>query len=93
MRTGSSKDYGQADIEIPTRNEVATVLQGLVDGSRSRQSASTWASVWLLSDARISDSTVWDALQLLGAADLMSFDRPFLYNDEDFLACLGTLCA
>lgn len=45
----------------------------------------------MLGDARISDSSVWDALQLLGAADLISLDRPFLYNDEDFLACLGAL--
>jgi hypothetical protein len=75
----------------PTRPEVAAVLRGLINGEQTRQSASAWASEWLLGDARVSDPAVWEALQLLGAADLISTDRPFLYNDQDFRACLDRL--
>lgn len=78
-------------MEPPTRAEVAAVLRGLINGEQSRQSASAWASDWLLGEARVSDPAVWESLQLLGAADLISTDRPFLYDDEDFRACLDRL--
>jgi hypothetical protein len=78
-------------MEPPTRLEVAAVLRGLIRGEQTRRSASVWANDWLLGDARVSDPAVWEALQLLGPADLVSTDRPFLYNDEDFQACLERL--
>jgi len=92
MRTGTTKDYDKGDMEPPTRLEVAAVLRELIHGERTRQSASAWASNWLLGDARVGDPAVWEALELLGAADLVSTDRPFLYNDEDFQASLDRLC-
>ena len=36
-------------------------------------------------------SSVWSALELIGAADLCSTDREFLYEKEDYLECLNTL--
>jgi len=64
----------------------------LINGEQTREAASAWALDWLLGDVWcISDPTVWEALELLGAADLISTDRPFLYNDEDFRACLDRL--
>ena len=77
----------------PTRSEVAALLRELISGRQTRQSASAWASKWLLSGVRVSDNKVWETLQLLGAADLISTDRPFLYNDEDFQAYLDMLSA
>jgi hypothetical protein len=78
-------------MEPPTRREVAAVLRRLIAGEQSRQSAAAWASNWVLADARVSDSAVWEALQLIGAADLITTDRPFLYNEADFQACLNSL--
>jgi hypothetical protein len=92
MRTGTTKDYDKVAMEPPTRPEVAAVLRELIQGERTRQSASAWASTWLLGDARVGDPAVWEALELLGAADLVSTDRPFLYDEEDFQASLGKLC-
>ena len=91
MRTGTTKDYDETDMQPPTRPEVATVLRELINDECTRQSASAWACDWLLGDARVSDPVVWEALELLGAADLISTDRPFLYNDEDFRASLDKL--
>lgn len=92
MKTGTTKDYDKGDMEPPTRHEVAAVLRELIHGERTRESASAWASNWLLGDVRIGDLAVWEAIELLGAADLVSIDRPFLYNNEDFQAVLDGLC-
>ncbi|APW62028.1 hypothetical protein BSF38_03560 [Paludisphaera borealis] len=78
-------------MDLPTRPEVATVLRRLNNGEQTRQSASAWACGWLVGDSRISDLVVWEALELLGAADLVNTDRPFLYDVEDFQDCLSTL--
>ena len=92
MRTGTTKGYDKGNMEPPTRPEVAAVLRQLINGEQTRQSASTWASDWVLGDVRVSDPAVWEALELLLMADLVSTDRPFLYNDEDFHASLDRLC-
>jgi hypothetical protein len=78
-------------MEPPTRSEVADVLRRLINGEQSRESASAWASDWVVGDARVADPAVSQALELLLMADLISTDRPFLYNDEDFRACLDSL--
>jgi hypothetical protein len=80
-------------MEPPDRVEVAAVLRELIGGTRSRRSASEWACPWLCGEARVPDPEVWSALLLLGAADLISTDRPFLYGDEDFRECLESLLA
>ncbi len=80
-----------ADMEPPTRPEIAAVLRGLIDGVRTRQSASACASDWVLGDARISDPAVRETLEWLLMADMISTDRPFLFGDEDFRAWLDDL--
>jgi hypothetical protein len=78
-------------MESPTRSEVEAVLRDLIAGMRTRRSASDWASPWLLDETLVDDPLVWDALQLLGAADLVSTDRPYLYDEVDFRTCLDLL--
>jgi hypothetical protein len=40
---------------------------------------------------RVADPSLWKALELIGAADLPSTDRPFLYEEADFQECLSQL--
>ena len=75
----------------PTRTEVAQVLRGLLAGTLARSEASRWAEPWVIGDARIGDEVVWSALELLGAADLISSDRPYLYEAADFENSLSQL--
>lgn len=76
-------------MHAPERSEVAAVLRRLIEGEQTRQSASAWALTWMLGDeSEISDPEQWAALELLGAADLVGFDRPYLYVAEDFRVCL-----
>jgi len=75
----------------PTRSEVADKIRQLVSGELTRNAASAWACTWLLNGFTVDDRVVWEALELLGAADLISTDRPYLYVDEDFIAALKSL--
>ncbi len=75
----------------PTYIEVATVLRSLHSGTLTRQEAAEWATRYLAGDVRVPDARLWRALELLGAADLCSTDRPFLYEDTDFQECLRQL--
>jgi hypothetical protein len=76
----------------PSRADVERTLLGLIDGTISREDASAWAARWVgADDPGISDAAVWEQLRNLGGADLISFDRPFLYNEVDFRAWLAEL--
>ncbi len=75
----------------PSRTEIAQILRGLLAGTLSRAEASRWAEPWITGDARVGDRAVWSALELLGAADLISSDRPYLYEAVDFENCLSQL--
>lgn len=75
----------------PTRSEIAQVIQRMLSGELNRNAASDWADTWLLNDVPVSDSVAWDAIKLLGAATLVSTDRPFLYNEIDFAMALKKL--
>jgi hypothetical protein len=68
-----------------------TVLKALIAGSITRQEAAEWATGYITHDVRVPDACLWNALELLGAADVPSTDRPFLYEDVDFLDCLSQL--
>ncbi|MGV3604803.1 MAG: hypothetical protein ACO1RA_00235 [Planctomycetaceae bacterium] len=78
-------------MDSPTRADVADKLKQLLAGTLTRQAASDWASICLLNSVPVSDNDVWNALELLGGADLISTDRPFLYMDVDFLEALKTI--
>jgi hypothetical protein len=76
---------------FPTRNEIVVVIQRMLSGELTRNEASEWACTWILNDARVSDNLAWDAIKLLGAADLVSTDHPYLYNEEDFVEVMSKL--
>lgn len=78
-------------MELPTRFEVATVLQELIAGSQTREFASAWACEWVLGDGNADDPVLWFALNLLVMADIVTTDRPYLYGNVDFQACLDSL--
>lgn len=75
----------------PNRIETADTIRQLLSGKRTRKSASEWACEWLLNCRAIDDAVVWEAITLLGAADLISTDRPYLYSEEDFAEMLKKL--
>lgn len=69
----------------PTRADVENVLLALIDGSISREDAAEWASVWIrMEDPPIHDKQVWQALERISGADMITTDRPYLYMSIDF---------
>lgn len=75
----------------PSFTEVTTVLRSLLSGTLTRQEAAEWATRYIAGDVRVPDTRLWKALQLIGAADLCSTDRRFLYEEADFQECLSQL--
>jgi hypothetical protein len=77
-------------IPQPSRSEVLEKLGSLAAGEITREQASSWAGYWLVADnvpgteVEVSDLPAWEGLKLLASADLAGWDRPFLYNEEDF---------
>lgn len=69
---------------IPTREDLAIRLRGLLSGSSSRAEVATWASSWMDFDDSIDDLVVWEGLEKLAAADLDGVDRPYLFGSDDF---------
>jgi hypothetical protein len=62
-------------------------LLGLVSGGVSREAVAEWAAQWVrLPDPEIDDAVVWKALTRLAGADMISTDRPYLYDENDFNA-------
>ena len=78
---------------LPSRDEIVSVIDKLIVGELSRTEASSWAFQFISNDDfRVDDNCAWEALQNLGAADLVSTDRPFLYEAEDFREWRENLC-
>lgn len=71
----------------PDREQVEAKLADLASGKITREEAAAWADRYDL-DA-INDESVFDALELLAGADMISTDRPYLYGPEDFRAWLA----
>lgn len=72
---------------MPTRGAVVARLREVRSSDSYRAEAAAWAFSYLDDDdIDLTDHDVWDALALLGAADLPSSDREYLYVDEDFAA-------
>jgi hypothetical protein len=76
---------------VPSRTDVITRLRALIAETMSRQEVASWASAWLRGDPQVDDQGVWNALNSLAMADLISTDRPYLYGREDFEAWLSDL--
>lgn len=84
-------------VELPTRSEVLTKLAALADGSLSPGNAGKWAETWLHADktpgtdVKIEDWPVWEALKLLGGADLQNEPGSYLHGPRDFQNWLESL--
>ncbi|MGC4004208.1 MAG: hypothetical protein QM811_14245 [Pirellulales bacterium] len=86
----STKPKGY-QMNAPTRLEISDQLHRFLNKELSRSQLSGWANHWLLNDENIEDPQVWKALELMGAAELPSSDRAFLYLDEDYSDILQTI--
>jgi hypothetical protein len=83
-----------APIEAPAVAKLLEKLEGLVDGSVTREAASRWAWRWIgADDPGRMDPVIWSALNYLGGADSPSTDRPYLYGLEDFQSWLADVRA
>ena len=76
-------------MKFPTRKEIEARLVALAEGRITRELAADWARPYYLHEPlgredRIADSAIREALDLLMGADLMTTDRPYLHNEEDF---------
>jgi len=73
----------------PSRVEIIDKLKGLISGKNTREEVSSWASVWAFAKADdVSDQVALEALERLASADLVSTDRPYLYQEADFVRWL-----
>lgn len=77
----------------PSREDVENRLLDLIGGGISREEASNWARQWVVADGAEIESHIWRALIQLLAADMISTDRPYLYEKSDFEAWLTDLRA
>jgi hypothetical protein len=76
----------------PTRAEVDNRLSQLLVGQTSREEVAEWAAKWVrMANPNVEDLRVWKALTRLSAADMISTDRPYLYDKQDFDAWLREL--
>ncbi|MBB5856680.1 hypothetical protein ACFQ05_27710 [Amycolatopsis umgeniensis] len=77
-------------MSVPTRAEVREVLKALVDGAITSERASDWARPWIVEDVhRVDDDLVWQALDRLFGADLMTSPAGHLHGPVDFRAWLA----
>lgn len=86
-------------IDLPARSEVLSMLAALANGGVSPDEASKWAMTWLLADqtpgtdVQIKDWPVWDAITLLGGADVQVKPGSYLHGPDDFRDWLESLQA
>ena len=79
-------------MDAPTRAEVVAKFRQVIDGSVSREVASSWAEQWIImDDPPDMDRDIWEALDFLGGVDMITTDRPYLYVMEDIVAALDQL--
>ena len=76
----------------PTRHEVAEQIQALIDGSKTREEVSLWASKYVLDDAvDIPNEVIARVLESLVGADIFADMENYLFGIEDFQAWLKEL--
>ena len=76
----------------PTRADVEARLSRLLAGHVSREEVAEWAAKWVrMANPNVQDPRVWKALTQLCGADMISTDRPYLYDKQDFDAWLADL--
>lgn len=78
----------------PSRAEVDSRLVELLESKQSRAEVADWASQWIrASEPGVDDPAVWKALTCLVGADMITTDRPYLYEEVDFRGWLEELRA
>ncbi|MBD8453293.1 hypothetical protein [Serratia rubidaea] len=71
--------------EIPRKSDLIKKIQNLLSGLEDRKAVSEWAfDIYNDDSLRISDPVISNYLEILGAVDLPSSDRNYLYTEEDF---------
>lgn len=69
----------------PSKYDVTAKLSSLIKEEISREEAADWAQQWVVEEVPPDMLIeVWDALKFLCAVDMISLDRPYLYEREDF---------
>nr|WP_107768298.1 hypothetical protein [Dickeya dadantii] len=77
---------------LPSRQMLKQIIQQLIAGVVNRSQVSEWAfSIIDNDDIRVTDQVVWKTLECLGAVDLPSTDRDYLYGKDDFICWLKEL--
>jgi hypothetical protein len=72
---------------IPKLADLNLKISGIISGKEDRCAVSEWAvSIFDDDSLRISNPIILKYLKLLGAVDLPSSDRKYLYTDEDLKA-------
>ncbi|MCT2387926.1 hypothetical protein [Erwinia pyrifoliae] len=68
----------------PQRADIVEKISSVLSGKEKRTNVSEWAvNIFDDDSLRISDPVVLNYIKLLGAVDLPSTDRDYLYTDED----------
>ena len=68
----------------PQRADLANKISDILTGNAKRGDVSEWAIGILIDDSsKLEDLVILKYLKLLGAVDLPSSDRDFLYTDND----------
>ncbi|WJY13395.1 hypothetical protein PCO82_12455 [Pectobacteriaceae bacterium CE90] len=77
---------------LPSRQMLKKIIQQLISGVVNRSQVSEWAfSIIDNDEIRVTDQVVWKTLECLGAVDLPSTDRDYLYGEDDFICWLKEL--
>ncbi len=72
-------------LSAPSQKCVQAKLLALILGDCSREEVASWAESWMIQDdPDVDDPIVWRALDRLSGADMIDFDRPYLYDEADF---------
>jgi len=70
---------------MPTRHDVADQLRALIDGKKTREEVSAWATQYVVDDeVRITDKVTWRAIKTLVGADARADLDNYVYADIDF---------
>ncbi|WP_330986199.1 MULTISPECIES: hypothetical protein [Enterobacterales] len=76
----------------PQRIDLINKILNLLSSTEKRTDVSEWAvNIFEDDSLRIKDSITLKYLKLLGAVDLPSTDRDYLYTDDDFLYWISEL--
>lgn len=69
---------------VLTRQDLISTIQGIIDNTLDRDAVSAWAFKLIDDDAtQFEETAILDHLIYLGALDLPSTDRDYLYTTED----------